>query len=265
MPIRVLAIDWSGAKERAGQKIWLAEAAAGTLSRVENGRDRHGILDHLLDESRRSGRLIVGLDFAFSLPSWFLAQRQVVDGPGLWTQVTSSAEEWLAACPPPFWGRPRKPCPRDSCQFRRTEQDVGVTAGIRPKSVFQIGGAGAVGTESLRGMPILLRLRDAGFAVWPFDDVHLPLVVEIYPRLLTRAVNKSRRDSRATSFDELRRQHVKLVKFRGPFVWHRHENEDELFLVHKGPLHDGASGSDRAGRGRGVHHRPAKHRASAHG
>jgi mannose-6-phosphate isomerase-like protein (cupin superfamily) len=29
-------------------------------------------------------------------------------------------------------------------------------------------------------------------------------------------------------------QHVKLVKFRGPFVWHRHEAEDELFLVVRG-------------------------------
>jgi mannose-6-phosphate isomerase-like protein (cupin superfamily) len=29
-------------------------------------------------------------------------------------------------------------------------------------------------------------------------------------------------------------QHVKLVKFRGAFVWHQHENEDELFLVVKG-------------------------------
>jgi mannose-6-phosphate isomerase-like protein (cupin superfamily) len=29
-------------------------------------------------------------------------------------------------------------------------------------------------------------------------------------------------------------QHVKLVKFRGEFVWHRHENEDELFLVVRG-------------------------------
>jgi len=26
-------------------------------------------------------------------------------------------------------------------------------------------------------------------------------------------------------------QHVKLVKFRGEFVWHHHEHEDELFLV----------------------------------
>jgi mannose-6-phosphate isomerase-like protein (cupin superfamily) len=30
---------------------------------------------------------------------------------------------------------------------------------------------------------------------------------------------------------ELNGQHVKLVKFAGPFVWHHHEDEDELFLV----------------------------------
>ena len=33
---------------------------------------------------------------------------------------------------------------------------------------------------------------------------------------------------------ELNGQHVKLVKFRGPFTWHHHEEEDELFLVVKG-------------------------------
>lgn len=33
---------------------------------------------------------------------------------------------------------------------------------------------------------------------------------------------------------ELNGQHVKLVKFVGPFVWHLHEDEDELFLVVKG-------------------------------
>jgi mannose-6-phosphate isomerase-like protein (cupin superfamily) len=33
---------------------------------------------------------------------------------------------------------------------------------------------------------------------------------------------------------ELNGQHVKLVKFRGPFVWHHHEHEDELFLVVRG-------------------------------
>ncbi len=29
-------------------------------------------------------------------------------------------------------------------------------------------------------------------------------------------------------------QHVKLVKFKGEFVWHHHEKEDELFYVIKG-------------------------------
>lgn len=30
--------------------------------------------------------------------------------------------------------------------------------------------------------------------------------------------------------------HVKVVKLRGEFVWHHHDTEDELFLVHKGVL-----------------------------
>jgi mannose-6-phosphate isomerase-like protein (cupin superfamily) len=33
---------------------------------------------------------------------------------------------------------------------------------------------------------------------------------------------------------ELNGQHVKLVKFAGEFVWHHHDNEDELFYVVKG-------------------------------
>lgn len=33
---------------------------------------------------------------------------------------------------------------------------------------------------------------------------------------------------------ELNGQHVKLVKFQGPFVWHEHETEDEMFLVIRG-------------------------------
>jgi mannose-6-phosphate isomerase-like protein (cupin superfamily) len=33
---------------------------------------------------------------------------------------------------------------------------------------------------------------------------------------------------------ELNGQQVKLVKFQGPFVWHHHDHEDELFLVVRG-------------------------------
>ncbi|MFQ5571666.1 MAG: cupin domain-containing protein [Rhodothermales bacterium] len=35
---------------------------------------------------------------------------------------------------------------------------------------------------------------------------------------------------------ELNGQYVKLAKVKGAFVWHRHDDEDELFLVVKGRL-----------------------------
>ncbi len=35
---------------------------------------------------------------------------------------------------------------------------------------------------------------------------------------------------------ELNGQQVKLVKLKGEFIWHKHENEDELFYVLKGTL-----------------------------
>jgi mannose-6-phosphate isomerase-like protein (cupin superfamily) len=35
---------------------------------------------------------------------------------------------------------------------------------------------------------------------------------------------------------ELNGQHIKLVKSQGDFVWHKHDEEDELFLIVKGTL-----------------------------
>ncbi len=35
---------------------------------------------------------------------------------------------------------------------------------------------------------------------------------------------------------ELNDSYIKLAKLKGEFVWHRHEQEDELFLVVKGRL-----------------------------
>ena len=35
---------------------------------------------------------------------------------------------------------------------------------------------------------------------------------------------------------ELNNQHVKLAKLKGEFIWHKHDAEDELFLVIKGTL-----------------------------
>ena len=33
---------------------------------------------------------------------------------------------------------------------------------------------------------------------------------------------------------ELNGQYIKLVKFQGPFTWHHHEDEDEMFMVIRG-------------------------------
>ena len=35
---------------------------------------------------------------------------------------------------------------------------------------------------------------------------------------------------------EFNENHVKAVKLKGEFVWHHHENEDEMFLVVKGQM-----------------------------
>ena len=50
---------------------------------------------------------------------------------------------------------------------------------------------------------------------------------------------------------ELNGQYLKLVKFKGPFTWHHHETEDEMFFVVKGRFRmeyregNGASGEQR--------------------
>ena len=48
-----------------------------------------------------------------------------------------------------------------------------------------------MGTGSIRGMPMLLTLRDAGWAVWPFDKPSSHTLVEIWPRHFTGPVIKS--------------------------------------------------------------------------
>jgi hypothetical protein len=70
------------------------------------------------------------------------------------------ADHILEACKLPFWGRAETKSQKLGHAFRHTELDVEG----QPKSVFQIGGAGAVGTGSLRGMRHLAELAAADFA-----------------------------------------------------------------------------------------------------
>ena len=194
--MRHIAVDWSGAKQGARSKIWLAEVREGRLVRLECGRSREEIVNELITEAERDPDLLVGLDFAVSVPLWFLRQRRLTRVEDLWGLVAERGEAWLAGCEPPFWGKPGKKRPDLPEHFRRTETESPWVGGSAPKSVFQIGGAGAVGTGSLRGMPCLRSLHAAGFSIWPFHEPKLPTVIEIYPRLLTGPVVKSSPDAR---------------------------------------------------------------------
>jgi len=151
-----------------------------------------------VDQASAGEELAVGLDFAFSLPAWYLRILGVAGAPELWDAASVDGESWLSACQAPFWGRKGAAKPGNQEHFRRTELEVPPVGpgAIRPKSVFQIGGAGAVGTGSIRGMALLARLRREGFSIWPFDQGGWPRVVEIYPRLLTGPVAKSVQSAR---------------------------------------------------------------------
>jgi hypothetical protein len=138
---------------------------------------------------------VIGLDFAFSFPTWYLEQIGVTTAPELWAHVAEHGERWLAECASPFWGRPGKPRPPGQEAFRWSERMLR-QRGWQPKSVFQIGGAGSVGTGSIRGMPLLHALHEHGASVWPFDPPGWPLVLEIYPRMFTGPVTKSSASAR---------------------------------------------------------------------
>jgi hypothetical protein len=187
--LRVAAVDWSGRAANARRFIWTAVVEEDRLL-LEGDRDRDQVAHHLVELAARDPDLAVGLDFGFSLPLWFLEERSLEHGMAV---SEETAEGWLRACPPPFWGRLGRRRGTE-VQHRRTELEVAP----RAKPVFQIGGAGSVGTGSLRGFPLLRRLRQEGFAIWPFDEPRLPVVVEIFPRLLTGPVVKSRFEARQT-------------------------------------------------------------------
>jgi len=231
---RVVAVDWSGDRSAAGQrrKIWAGVWTAGVGGPVdggrvslESGRTRVEVGEWLIEMARETPRMVVGFDFCFGFPAWFVkGEMGCVDAPAFWDLVTREhGERWLAAgCGDQrFWGRAgagrggKRPAEFSGDglhrMLRATDIDCKIAAvipeaeraarvlGIAPKSVFQIGGAGSVGTASLRGMPVLKRLREAGFSVWPFDRAasKRPMVVEMYTRLNTGAVRKSNAAARA--------------------------------------------------------------------
>ena len=226
---RVVAVDWSGDKGPGQRKklwagVWTA-AGAGNAGRVqlESGRTREELIGWLVELGRETPRMVVGVDCCFSFPAWFLEEHGCGTVFEFWRKVAEGkGEEWLhRECEDArFWGvaggRRNGKRPEEFCgdglrrMMRVTDYENKIAArmeggdparaakvfGITPKSPFQIGGSGSVGTGSLRAMPWLMKLREEGFRVWPFEFAALgarprPLLVEMYTRLLTGAVKKS--------------------------------------------------------------------------
>lgn len=232
-PKTIIAIDWSGRVDAAGQRRHIVAAVwqQGCV-RIESGRTREEIADWLIALATKDPSMVIGFDFCFSFPTWFVRDEHgAQSGPEFWRIVVAEhGERWLSNtgthdCR--FWGKPHKRPAEFSGEYlhrmlRATDIDCKLVAhipeeerqvrvkGITPKSVFQIGGAGSVGTASLRGMPILIRLQEAGFRIWPFDKpdpmMRAPLVVEMYTRLNTGAVHKSNATARAVYLLQKRRE-----------------------------------------------------------
>jgi len=220
---RVVAVDWSGDRSAAGQrkKIWAGVWTAGEPVRLESDKTRDEVIEWLIEVKRQTPRMVVGVDFCFSYPAWFVAEHGAKTAPEFWKLVVEHGERWLGqGCEDVrFWGRmgryrtgkkPPEFCGElghrmlrradEACKVRSKildPQQAAKVKGIAPKSPFQIGGAGAVGTGTLRGIPMLLQLVRAGFSIWPFNVTRLPLLVEIYPRLLTGEVKKGNAEARA--------------------------------------------------------------------
>ena len=102
-PQRIVAVDWSGRATGERHHLWLAEAVDGEPGRLWNAT-RPEAADRLLAVAAEDDQLVVGLDFGFSLPAWFLHEQGIAPVEDLWSNG-DRLEQWLAACQPPFWGR----------------------------------------------------------------------------------------------------------------------------------------------------------------
>lgn len=260
---RVVAIDWSGRLDAAGQRrhiwagVWTAAANKGNFT-LEAGRTREEWIKWLIDTARETPRMVVSIDCCFSFPAWFLAEHGCKTVFDFWRHVASGhGERWLAreceevAHDERFWGKPHKR-PAQFCgeglpkSMRITDMDNKITPrllegdperaakikGITPKSPFQIGGSGSVGTGSLRAMPFLLALWQAGFRVWPFESSALtakkpqPLLVEMYTRLLTGAVAKSNEAARRAYLATKRKSDATYAKLTRSALTKAYASED---------------------------------------
>lgn len=223
-------------KKLGDQSVWIGVAKRDVRFRlyaethnVATRAEGEALLNSLLADHRKRGdRVLVGFDFNFGYPAGTAARLKLDGTPwsALWKflaanvvdkadntnnryQVAAKMNRLMTDEAWPFWGAPAKQAQRwltttkppagagaDIPEFRATE--VAAKKGkLQPKSVWQMHGAGAVGGQTMTGVPVVRRLLEAlgpSGAVWPFGtgwraldaaDVEplSALVVEVWPSM----------------------------------------------------------------------------------
>jgi hypothetical protein len=222
---RVIVVDWSAANlptspTNRANAIWIgchdAEGGIEWHHRTRGAAEAQIVT--LIEAGRAAGlRLLVGFDFAMGYPAGFAArltgkpQAQAVwhwlagaiaDGPDNRNnrfEVAARINAVFGEGPGPFWSHPTGQY-YPGLPFRRAGIDyaaLGVAetraaeaAARGAKSPWMLFNPGAVGSQSLLGLPMIHRLSQRpDVAVWPFDDREAPvLIAEVYPSLIAGPV-----------------------------------------------------------------------------
>lgn len=216
---RVIMVDWSGGNETGpspkADAIWSASARAGVPEAPIYHRSRQVVEAWLRNEIAqavtKAERLMIGFDFPFGYPAGFAsAVTGQTDPFALWAYLAERIEDapkqnnrfdvagHLNALFPgtgPFWGNglkrdiehlPRKGKVRTG--HGMTERRVAEDRAKGAFALWQLSGAGAVGSQALMGLPVLNRLRTEfvdELRIWPFEPLDASVAfVEIWPSLI---------------------------------------------------------------------------------
>ena len=207
-------VDWSGGADKgprpASDAIWACVAGQEPQYFRNRALCEAWIGDLLAAEVAAGRRVMVGFDFAFGYPAGFARSVTGSDDPlKLWAWFEKHIEDGpkannrfdiagrlnaMTSGVGPFWanglGRdipdlPRKGTSRMGNPFpekRRVENHAEGSF-----TCWQMAGVGAVGSQTMMGLPVLHRLRTRfadDLRVWPFEACDAPIAfVEIWPTL----------------------------------------------------------------------------------